>query len=551
MYLNNIYVIEKMEIKNNKIKENSQSILNNKENNYTNGATPNKNSKNKIFNILNQNESINYYKLNVLQKTKKKINDNNKLDKKYTNSTSFLDFRKYSNGNLKTQNKNCDYSATLNDNNINVASLSNISYTHLLEKNENYLKKIIKKENFKDNQNLINNKINTIYDNNFIFKLKTNKEIPKIQNPNLKINEKKKLINANLKYDTIKINNYLNKSKTFNDVRSSQLLRKNTSKILKRYCFICEVFEEKLYRTKKCNHLLCKECIRSYYEQQVEKGIYNLKCPKYNCLYIFELKDIKEIISFETYRKIECNINNRDNKNKDKYNERRSTFDNVNDINCESKKISTIVNNNEIINNNNEKKHIGIRFLKKHILKTQIPAPINRNEKIMNFALKEHMIKISDNTKFKTRVKNEKEIKKMRCSKCGKSALFSRDDKNFIRCLNCGNAICKYCYKKIGTLNSIKDLNTICGICYRRFRFHTNVVFTKKLMYEVLFVISGFIIVWIGFSKYVSNYIFKRKKRKKYMNFLHKVFFVVLLIINLIIFVPFIPYFPFIVSLFG
>ena len=562
-----------MEIKTNKIRDNSQLTSNNKENNYinqnnkdnnyANGVISNQNNINEAFTISNQIESINYYKLNFFSKAKKKINDNNKLDKKYTNSTSFLDFRKYSNGN-KAQNKNCDHSATLNDNNINVASLSNISYTNLLEKNDNLIKKMMKKENFQENQNLINNKINTIYDNNFIFKLKTNKEIPTIQKQNSKKNDKKIIFNENLKYDKIKINNFFTKSKTFNDKGTSQLVRKNTSKILKRYCFICEVFQERLYRTKNCNHLLCKECIRSFYEQQTEKGIYNLKCPKYSCLYTFNLKDIKEILTFDTYRRIECFLNNKDNKtNKDKLNERKSTYDNnvndINYINYESKKNSTIINNNNnnsnnnnIINNKiNEIKYSGIRLMKKHMLKTQIPVPINKGEKIMNFVLKEHMIKISDYTKFKSRVKNEKEIKKMRCSKCGKSALFSREDKNFIRCLNCGNAICKYCYKRIGCSNSLKDLNSICGICYGRMKLHTNITLAKKLLYENLFVISGFIIVWIGFSKKASNFFFKRKKRKKYINCLYKVIFVFFLIINLIVLVPFMPYFPIIITVFG
>lgn len=536
-----------MENKKNKIKDNSQSTMNNKEYNNSNGGTSNNNIKNEVFNvnILNHNESKNSHKLNIIPKTKKKINDKNKLDKKFTTNTSFLDFRKYSNGNNKKIEKILDNSATLNDNNINVVSSSNISNSNLLDKNENIFRKIIKKDNLQNTHNMIFNKINSLYDNNFIFNLKTNKQIPFYDNQNKKdnqlINDEKNII----KYDKIQINNFVNKSKTVNDLGNSHLFRKNSSKILQRFCFICEVFEEKLYRTKNCNHLLCKECLKSYYEQQAEKGIYILKCPKYTCYYNFELKDLKEILSSETYQKYDDYINNKENKsidNKDKFTIRKSTFDNIIDINLNKKR------NSLKIDNNNER-YKGIRIMKKNILKTYIPNSINKNNKLMNFVLKEHVIKVSDYTMFKRKVKNEKEIKKIKCSKCGKSTLFSRDDKNFIRCLNCGNAICKYCYKRIGTSNTLKDLNSICGICYSRRRLYTNKTLSKKLLYEILFVISGFIVVWVGFSKYLSYFIVKRKKKKNYYLFI--TFFTVFLIVNFIIFILFLPYFPIFISIFG
>ena len=83
-----------------------------------------------------------------------------------------------------------------------------------------------------------------------------------------------------------------------------------------------------------------------------------------------------------------------------------------------------------------------------------------------------HIIKVTDSTKFRIRVKNEKEIKKALCMKCKKSSLFSREDQNFIRCLNCGNVICKYCFKQLGEKNenSIRKLNTIYAICYNHIK---------------------------------------------------------------------------------
>ena len=92
---------------------------------------------------------------------------------------------------------------------------------------------------------------------------------------------KKKLNNQNINNNNlynkkIIVNNFFNKSRTFNYLAESQMFRKYTSKILKRFCFICESFEEKLYHTKNCKHLFCKDCGQSYYEQQIDNYIYNI-----------------------------------------------------------------------------------------------------------------------------------------------------------------------------------------------------------------------------------------------------------------------------------
>ena len=64
-------------------------------------------------------------------------------------------------------------------------------------------------------------------------------------------------------------------------------------------CFICETKKENLYHTKQCNHLFCNECGRSYFEQQTEKGIFSLKCLKYDCNKNLLLNDIKSFLNPE------------------------------------------------------------------------------------------------------------------------------------------------------------------------------------------------------------------------------------------------------------
>lgn len=528
-----------MESINNKMKEKTEY----NKNNCSNGGIDNKTTKLKDLNDeqLNFNIKSNNEILNILPKTRRVLNDE-KIDKKFTANSSFLAFRKYSNENIKKEDKRYDNTATINENNINIMSLSNMSNLNLLnEKNENEIRNLMRTPKLKDEDNLnpTFNKINSIYENNFTIKLKLNHNInDKTQSKN-RDDQLQTTENANFNTNKVKINNFIIKSRTFNnDIKNSIIFDKHSSKILQRFCFICEVFEEKLYHTKTCSHLFCKKCGQSYFDQLVEKGIYNIKCPKYNCNENLNMKDIKEILTPDTYQKIQTYM--KIDNNKERINNRYISIDKkINDIN-----LNIVKKNVGKLTNHDSFK--ALKPKKKHSLKSQIPIS-NRNNYALHLRIKQHIIKVTDSTRFKIRVKNEKEIKKALCMKCKKSSLFSREDQNFIRCLNCGNVICKYCFKQLGDKNdnNIRKLNTIYAICYNHIRIPSKKSQPKKVIYEILFIISGFLILWIGFSKYETKLIIN--KRKRY--FLFVFIFFILLNINLIIFILFIPYFPLIVSI--
>ena len=268
---------------------------------------------------------------------------------------------------------------------------------------------------------------------------------------------------------------------------------------------------------------------------------------KYTCNNTLILKDIKEILTNESYIKIETYMKI----NKTRIINNQSLDKNLGDMNNENNDINTNKRNsttmeiNNIINNESCK---GIKKIKRNLIKIQIPKS-KKKKKLINFALKQHMLKIDNLTRFKTKVKNEKEIKKIICLKCGKASLFSRDDQNFIRCLNCNNAICKYCFKQLESTNTLRALNAICGVCYSGIRFRKKHSYAKKFFYEILFVICGLLAVWIGFSKYEATFFFKNKKRKIYYLFLFVL--LVFLALNSIVLILFIPFFPIFISLFG
>lgn len=530
-----------MESIDNKMLEKTEYI----KNNISNGGIDNNIDKLNDLNDGKLNRSIknNNYILNILPKTRRILNDN-KLDKKFTANSSFLAFRKCSNENIKKADKRYDNTATINENNINIMSISNMSNSNLLnEKNENEIRNLMRTPKLKDETiySPTMNKINSIYENNFTLKLKLNHNTNDIINTQSKSKNDKLLTteNANFNTNKVKVNNFIIKSRTFNnDLENSLIFDKHSSKILQRFCFICEVFEEKLYHTRFCSHLFCKKCGKSYFEQLVEKGIYNIKCPKYNCYSNLNLKDLKEILTPDTYQKIQTfmKIDNSKPKINNRY---KSNEKGSKDIN-----LNLIKKNIDKLSNHDSFKALIPK--KKHSLKSQIPIS-NRNNYSMHFRVKQHIIKVTDSTKFRIRVKNEKEIKKALCMKCKKSSLFSREDQNFIRCLNCGNVICKYCFKQLGEKNenSIRKLNTIYAICYNHIKIRSKKNRPKRIIYEILFIVSGFLILWIGFSKYEAKYIIN--KRKSF--FLFIIFFFIFLIFNLIVFVLFIPYFPLIISI--
>ena len=108
-------------------------------------------------------------------------------------------------------------------------------------------------------------------------------------------------------------------------------------------------------------------------------------------------------IKIETFLKI----------NKAKTNKTKSIdniLDDLNDI-LSNKRNSTTID----MNNNNESNERVRIEKKKNIFKSYNKKSKNNN--IIHFTIKQHIIKISNFTRFKSKVKNEKEIKKVICSK--------------------------------------------------------------------------------------------------------------------------------------
>ena len=507
--------------------------LNNK---YMNGAfDKSKNGKEKSENsylvIANNKKSNN---INSIPKNKRRISQN-KGD--YTNS-SFITFRKNSDIN---PNKKNDNSITLNENNINVVSLSNISNINLINnnnKNESIFRKINHKENIKDSEhNSTINQINNIYDNKFQLKLRLNKDeiikknkVNKISNKVLPRNFK----NANY-FTKIKKSNYnLIRSKTFNANKDFDINNLINTKISQIFCFICKSHDEKFYHAKNCYHYFCKQCGKTFFDQQVQRVIYTLKCPKYDCDSYLNLNSIKEILSKETFIKL------------DTYQKINHNFNKMTSIKLNEKIIPKLFipklnqrNSFETITNESCK---GLNCFKSNFLQIH---PHKKNIKKHLSHKNRHILKIDNSAKLRHSIQIEKEKNKIICTKCKKPSLFKRDDLSFIRCLNCDNVFCKFCLKKFNNPNHRRYF--ICAHCYLKRKKRNKLSFLNKMKYEILFVFSGFFVFIIGFTKYEIEFVL-RKKRKCFI--LYIIFFVIIFCFNFIIAILFFPYFPVITMLF-
>ena len=529
-----------METNKNIINEHILPSISNKSNIRINGAFGINNTNNKNDITLNDYSPLNNTKnnyINLIPKNKRKISKN-RAD--YTNS-SFLTLRKNSDFSPKKKNNN---SITLNENNINFISMSNLSNTNLINnKNESIFGKINLKENIKDldkdkEKKSTINQIDNIYDNNIRLKLRLNKDE---MTPKIKISNKlNRNFGKNKNFQKIMKNHFiLFKSRTFNQNKSSDINNRNSSKILQLFCFICNTYDERLYHARNCKHFFCDDCGKAYFEQQVKKGMYNLKCPKFNCNNEVKLNSLKEILSRETYIKLDTYQKISNNLNKlttIKINEK--LLQNINTPKSNKR------NSFETITNESYK---GLNCFKKNFFK--IPRDKKNKNNNNNYIQKtKHILKIDNTSQFKNRLRLENGKNKNICLKCKNSSLFKRDDLTYIKCLNCGSVFCKYCFKRFYISKKFIRRNLICSVCYQRKKKRKKISIINQIILEVLLVFGGFFLVVFGFSKYEIDF-FSIKKRKCFL--LYIVFFVIIIFVNFIVAILFFPYFPIFTILFG
>lgn len=267
----------------------------------------------------------------------------------------------------------------------------------------------------------------------------------------------------------------------------------------------------KLYSAECEKHLLCKKCFKTYYEDVIKKGEKNLVCPFIQCKSPVNIYTIKSIINNEVFKYY------------------RET--------------------NSIINN----------FRRHSFERTKPFGEFSSNENInqVNLFSRRNILDINTNN-YKTAFIDNKYSKDSICPFCYEKSIFSGGSGHFMKCLNCENAICKYCGKEYNE-NHMEIYNeNHCKIYYRKYiiPFKKSNCSIQIIIQLVYLFASFFIMIACPFYN-INNFtktIFKPKREMSIINCI-KIFIIWLisillyLIIFPIIFI-FLPYFPFIIIIF-
>ena len=506
---------------------------------YSSNIEPRNNNKSNIFSNKKDSDKKNNDNCCII--LRKDIRKNNSLpdilfDVHKNNNKSIKDYNSisfYSKKNKKAKKK-------YNNNDTNNSKFI------LLQKNtrKNLTDiKLINKKNEKEDITVSNDNNNSNNNNDFI---EGKHNIP------FQLSYKEKENSS--KFKKIKFNNFVHKSS-----KSYFFLYRQPSGMIKK-CFICGNFEKNLFHAEKCMHLFCSICGKTYFEKRINNCIFSLKCPKYLCFKNLNINILKQILSKYIFEKMienmdmtkTCNniniknlLNNNQNNNSSreriiKKNSLLTYNDNINKLIKENK---TFLHN--LPSNNTFEKEFAFNSNKNLSKKSKNNLLLKRitnmfpRESDKDLA-NEHIIKIGGTSKFNKSVKKVNELKNIYCSYCNKPALFMVKNKPFIKCLNCGFSICKFCYKKYDCFHLIRNNKNFCRVYFRSHfsRKNTNYIYISQLFYFL----GGLIVMYIGFTKFEAKYLSNYRQNKKFWIYILLV--LILIIINFFILIIILPYYP-------
>ena len=278
----------------------------------------------------------------------------------------------------------------------------------------------------------------------------------------------------------------------------------NINNITKQYthqiCNICDLLKpsNKFIELENCKHTFCFNCGKNYYENLIEMGDLNLKCPFYKCSEEIANKEfLRNIISSQHYQRLiygKCLDNNQIILKGKKT---------MSSINKGSIKISTL---NSTLGKGITKVELN-SILHKYSKKNVIHVTNNEEEYIIY-------------TMFRDTV----------CPCCTLPCLFGKTLSNHLKCLNCLKRICKFCFRKVDT-DHFNIYNQKCCKNYRFFLYKNkqNFKFNKKLFIKCEnfgFIIISFIlkliVMYVFLFKIIDYIIPIDKKEYDYKNIQNK-----------------------------
>lgn len=235
---------------------------------------------------------------------------------------------------------------------------------------------------------------------------------------------------------------------------------KKASYVAPMMCFLCDKYLQvnSMFKTANCHHYFCRKCGKLYYEEKIEQGESELKCPMYTCKALLSIELIVLLVSNQHFSGLKGGRNDNNN------------------IALFKKEI----NDNHELRKLLQKKIEAIKpYSNRHVL------DINTNEAFYMF----------------------NQTKDQFCPNCYENALFAKSGNHFIKCLNCFHTICKYCFTRYDAFHMDIATADHCKVYYRK--KEKNYLDNNKCKFfciQLLLVIASFLIIFVASFNYFRNW---------------------------------------------
>lgn len=227
-------------------------------------------------------------------------------------------------------------------------------------------------------------------------------------------------------------------------------------------CLICDVyFNSNSVQVFKCDHILCNSCMKLFYEEKIEEGKKELKCPVFKCKELIDPEIVKKFVTEKHFNNFLKKLEINDEKIAVfPANEEKGTFH-------LAKKSTTFMDNNDFKN-----------YSKKHVL--EVTASIS----FLYYS----------------------KTKEVYCKNCNEESLFGKNCRNFIKCMNCLKTYCKYCSKNYSVGHFDFTGNNYCKIFFRR---HCRYLPSERnrcreAVSDFIVFLMGYIVFVVGVINYIN-----------------------------------------------
>jgi hypothetical protein len=477
--------------------------------------------------IILQNQDVNY-SLNVGNNSeffnKKNVKKNLNLLKQKIPMYSDISNKKsliHMNINKRSINLTKSYNKDFLNSEENIKS--KVDELHERKESKEEYKKILRSEEEEDSKYIV--KDEKLFINDFIIPKIVNKQEEKKEDYDIQCIGENQIKNheSEKSYDYVE-----NLTKTIH-IDPQELVRKsNTHDLPYTICLFCDNYYIRGNTlSANCSHMFCLKCGKSFYEEKIEEGENQLKCPVYKCYSQISEDVLRSLVTTKHMENYEKTIK------KELLNKPAANPLNIN----ASNKAFTI---------------------------NDLSLPKQNSDVKVKMYSQRHVFDITNNDSFRYFSKSKEQF----CGRCYEPALFGKNGRKTIKCLNCWFNSCKFCGKE----NSDDHFNlssfNYCKIYYRKkmiIQPPNKVSLIKDILIGIVLFILGYFVFLLGFFKHISNFMcsflgipydeYKSDSRVEItkLNILLNTMYLVLMIISIVVILPILlfifPYFPLIVFL--